>query len=124
MHLVQHVHTYNNLEFCNAELDAYWYAKGILHGIATLDTSEQNGRIKRFMQTVMTLVRAMLACANSKAHFCAYTADMYNWTVQSRSKKPGYRQIYGCAVPDVQLRSFGSPAWVLMPHELVEKSDD
>ena len=101
MHLVQRVHTYNDLEFCNAELDAYLYGKGILQEIATPYTSQQNGRIKRFMQTAMTLVRAMLACANSKAHFCAYAANMYNWTVQSRSKKQWYRQIYGSAVPDV-----------------------
>ena len=128
LHLVQRIRTDNGLEFCNNALDSFLYARGIVHETTTPYTSQQNGKIERFMRTIMTLVRALLACAGLSTRFWAYAAllavDIHNWTVQAHAKISPYTKFYGRPVPSVQLRPFGSPAWVLLPHENVKKLDD
>ena len=128
MHKVQRVRTDNGGEFCNNELDLFFRERGIVHETTTPYTSVQNPRAERMMRSVMTTVRALLRDSRLSARFWPYAAmlavDMHNWSVNAQKKMSPFERFHGRKPVTKHIKPFGSPAWLLLPHEHLRKFDE
>lgn len=113
----------NGGEYTSSGFKEYLGSKGILHRTSTAYTPQQNGKAERSIRTILERALSMLRSANLSDGFWQDAVDtavhLINRSTRTGLKRMTPEESWTGAKPDItNLRTFGCPAYVLIPKEI------